>query len=193
MMRSIYFALVLCVGIVANAAAQSAPTVVILVRHAEKAAAPANDPPLTDAGVARANSLVALLADANVAAVIATPTVRTRETAKPTAESHGLTIETVGFAPAALHAKAVADAVMKHAGKTVLVVGHSNTVASIVAALGGPKMADLCDSQYSMLIVMVLDGRNVRVIRSSYGIATPDTPEACPATGGSARPAAGGK
>ncbi len=193
MMRSIYFALVLCVGIVANAAAQSAPTVVILVRHAEKAAAPANDPPLTDAGVARANSLVALLADANVAAVIATPTVRTRETAKPTAEAHGLTIETVGFAPAALHAKAVADAVMKHAGQTVLVVGHSNTVASIVAALGGPKMADLCDSQYSMLIVMVLDGRNVRVIRSSYGIATPDTPEACPATGGSARPAAGGK
>ncbi len=193
MMRSIYFALVLCVGIVANAAAQSAPTVVILVRHAEKAAAPANDPPLTDAGVARANSLVALLADANVAAVIATPTVRTRETAKPTAEAHGLTIETVGFAPAALHAKAVADAVMKHAGRTVLVVGHSNTVASIVAALGGPKMADLCDSQYSMLIVMVLDGRNVRVIRSSYGIATPDTPEACPATGGSARPAAGGK
>ncbi len=193
MMRRICFALALYIGIVADAAAQSAPTVVILVRHAEKAAAPANDPPLTDAGVARAKALVALLSDANVAAVIATPTVRTRETAKPTAEAHGLTIETVGFAPAALHAKAVADAVMKHAGKTVLVVGHSNTVAAIVAALGGPKMGDLCDSQYSMLIVLVLDGNTVRVIRSSYGIATPDTPEACPATGGSARPAPGVK
>ena len=193
MMRRICFALVLCVGIVPDAAAQSAPTVVILVRHAEKAAVPANDPPLTDAGVARAKALVALLSDANVAAVIATPTVRSRETAKPTADAHGLTIETVGFAPAALHAKAVADAVMKHAGKTVLVVAHSNTVAAIVAALGGQKMADLCDSQFSMMITLVLDGNTVRVIRSSYGIATPDTPEACPASGGSVRPASAGK
>ena len=193
MMRRICLALVLCAGIATNAAAQSGPTVVILVRHAEKAAAPANDPPLTDAGVARAKALAGLLSDANVDAVIATPTVRTRETARPTAEAQGLTIETVGFAPAALHAKAIADAVMKHAGKTVLVVGHSNTVAAIVAALGGPKMSDLCDSQYSLLITMVLDGRTVRVIRSSYGIATPDTPEACLATGGSVRPPSGAK
>ena len=193
MMRRICFALVLCAGLVTNAAAQNAPTVVILVRHAEKAAAPANDPPLTDAGVARAKALAALLADANVGAVIATPTVRTRDTARPTADAHGLTIEAVGFAPAALHAKAVADAVMKQAGKTVLVVGHSNTVEAIVAALGGPKMADLCDSQYAVLITMVLDGQTVRVIRSSYGLATPDTPEACPVKGGATKPASGAK
>jgi len=88
---------------------------------------------------------------------------------------------------------AVADAVMKHAGKTVLVVGHSNTVAAIVAALGGPKMTDLCDTQYSLLITMVIDGHTVRVIRSSYGIATPDTPEVCSATGSSVRPPSGAK
>ena len=189
MIRRICFALLFSAGFAATAATQNAPTVVILVRHAEKAAAPANDPPLTDAGVARAKALAVLLSDANIEAVIATPTVRTRETARPTAEAYGLTVETVGFAPTALHAKAVAEAVMKHAGKTVLVVGHSNTVAAIVAALGGPKMADLCDTQYSMLITMVLDGQTVRVIRSSYGTATPDTPEACPATSGSVRAA----
>ena len=191
MIRRICLALVFCAGFTANAATQNAPTVVILVRHAEKAIAPASDPPLTDAGLARARALAVLLSDANVDAVIATPTVRTRETARPTAEAHGIAIETVAFAPVAVHAKAVAEAVMKHAGKTVLVVAHSNTVAAIVAALGGPKMADLCDSQYSMLIALVLDGHTVRVIRSSYGIATPDTPEACPATGGSVRPASG--
>ena len=189
MIRRICFALLLSAGFAATAAAQNAPTVVILVRHAEKAAAPANDPPLTDAGVARAKALAVLLSDANIEAVIATPTVRTRETAGPTAEAHGITIETVAFAPAAVHAKAVAEAVMKHGGKTVLVVGHSNTVAAIVASLGGPKLADLCDTQYSTLITMVLDGQTVRVIRSSYGIATPDTPEACPATSGSGRAA----
>ena len=193
MMRRICFALALCAGFAAQATAQNTPTVVILVRHAEKAATPANDPPLTDAGVARAKALVALLSDANVDVVIATPTVRTRETARPTAEAHGLTVETVGIAPTALHAKAVADAVMKHAGKTVLVVGHSNTVAAIVAALGGPKMTDLCDTQYSLLITMVIDGHTVRVIRSSYGIATPDTPEVCSATGSSVRPPSGAK
>lgn len=189
MIRRICFALLFSAGFAATAAAQNAPTVVILVRHAEKAAAPANDPPLTDAGVARAKALAVLLSDANIEAVIATPTVRTRETAGPTAEAHGITIETVAFAPAAVHAKAVAEAVMKHGGKTVLVVGHSNTVAAIVASLGGPKLADLCDTQYSTLITMVLDGQTVRVIRSSYGIATPDTPEACPATSGSGRAA----
>ena len=189
MIRRICFALLFSAGFAATAAAQNAPTVVILVRHAEKAAAPANDPPLTDAGVARAKALAVLLSDANIEAVIATPTVRTRETAGPTAEAHGITIETVAFAPAAVHAKAVAEAVMKHGGKTVLVVGHSNTVAAIVASLGGPKLADLCDTQYSTLITMVLDGQAVRVIRSSYGIATPDTPEACPATSGSGRAA----
>ena len=193
MFRRICFALALCAGFAATATTQNAPTVVILVRHAEKAATPANDPPLTDAGVARAKALVALLADANVDAVIATPTLRTRETARPTAEAHGLTVETVAFAPAAQHAKAVAEAVMKHAGKTVLVVGHSNTVAAIVAALGGPKMADLCDSQYSILITLVLDGHTVRVIRSNYGVATPDTPEPCPASGGSVRPVSAAK
>ena len=193
MIRRIYLALLLSAGFAAIAVAQNAPTVVVLVRHAEKAATPANDPPLTDAGVARAKTLVALLADANVDAVIATPTVRTRETARPMAEAHGLTIETVAFAPAAQHAKAVAEAVMKHAGKTVLVVGHSNTVAAIVAALGGPKMADLCDSQYSILITLVLDGHTVRVIRSNYGVATPDTPEPCPASGGSVRPVSAAK
>ena len=189
MIRHFCLALLLSANVAAKAAAQGAPTIVILVRHAEKAAAPANDPPLTDVGIARARTLAAVLSDASVGAVIATPTVRSRETARPTADALGLTIETVAFAPVALHAKAVAEAVMKHSGKTVLVVGHSNTVPAIVAALGGPKMADLCETQYSVIITIVLDGRSVRVIRSSYGIATSDTPEVCPATSGSVRPA----
>lgn len=193
MIRRICLVLLLGAGFAADVSAQNAPTVVILVRHAEKASMPASDPPLTDAGVARAKALATLVADANVDAVIATPTVRTRETARPTADARGLTVETVAFAPAALHAKAVAEAVMKHAGQTVLVVGHSNTVAAIVAALGGPKMSELCDTQYSMLITLVLDGHTVRVIRSSYGIPTPDTPEACPAPGIPVRPPSNAK
>lgn len=49
-----------------------------------------------------------------------------------------------------------ADAVRRHAGRTVLMVGHGNTIPAIITALGGPKLADLCDAQYSMLFTLVI-------------------------------------
>lgn len=162
--------------------AQSTPTVVIIVRHAEKGTTPANDPPLTEAGTLRAKALAAALSAANVQAVITTHLVRTRETARPTAEARGLVMETVQVGGAvAEHAKAVADAVRKHAGQTVLVVGHSNTVTQIVAALGGPKMPDLCDSQYSNIYTLVLEGTSsARLVQTTFGAPSPEVATGCP-------------
>jgi hypothetical protein len=81
----------------------------------------------------------------------------------------------------AQHAKAVADQILKHAGGTVLVVGHSNTVPAIVAALGAPRPRDLCDSEYDQLFVVVIgDAGPPRLIRSRYGPASADDP-ACAA------------
>jgi hypothetical protein len=57
------------------------PALVLLVRHAEKAAEPADDPPLTAAGAERAQALATALQDAGVTAIITTPLRRTRETA----------------------------------------------------------------------------------------------------------------
>jgi phosphohistidine phosphatase SixA len=160
------------------ARAQGSPTVVILVRHAEKGTTPAGDPPLTEAGAARARALVAALADANVQAVITTQLARTRDTGRPIAEERHITPEVVP-AGGPVHAQAVADAVRKHAGQTILVVGHSNTVPAIIAALGGPKLPDLCDSQYSDLYTLVLDGASARLVRGSYGVASPDPASGC--------------
>lgn len=115
-------------------------------------------------------------------AVITTQLVRTKDTAKPTAQALGLTMETVPVSGAvADHAKAVADAVRKHVGQTVLVVGHSNTVTQIIAALGGPKLPDLCDSQYSNFYTLVIDGASARVVLSSYGAPSPELATGCPA------------
>jgi hypothetical protein len=62
----------------------------------------------------------------------------------------------------------------RFAGKTVLVVGHSNTVAPIVAALGGAKHRDLCDTEYDALFTVVIsDDGAVRTLRSRYGAPTP--------------------
>ena len=153
------------------------PTVVVLVRHAEKAAQPAQDPPLSEAGAARARALVALARDAGVTAIITTQFVRTKTTAEPTATALNVTPEIVQAGPMPQHAKAVADQVMKHAGGTVLVVGHSNTIPAIVGALGAPQPKDLCDSEYDQVFVVVLgDTGPPRLIRSRYGAASADDP-----------------
>ena len=69
----------------------------------------------------------------------------------------------------------------KFAGKTVLVVGHSNTVAAIVAALGGAAFRDFCEPEYDNLVTVVIDnGGAVRTVRAKYGAATPVDP-ACAA------------
>jgi broad specificity phosphatase PhoE len=175
------------------AVAQSAPTVVIIVRHADKAAEPPNDPPLTEVGQARAKALAELLKDAKVAAVMHTPTTRTRETARPVAEQFGLSMEVLPLGPAAVHAAAVAEAVRRHAGQTVVVVGHSNTVMPYIAALGGPARPNLCDHQYDGIYTLVIAGSDVRLVEGRYGPPNPAQTAPCagmapPSDGTAAQP-----
>jgi broad specificity phosphatase PhoE len=156
------------------------PTVVLLVRHAEKAAEPGQNPPLNEAGAARAQALVAVARDAGVTAIITTQFDRTRQTAEPTAVAMHIAPEVVEVGALAQHAGAVASQVLKHAGGTVLVVGHSNTIPAIVGALGAPRPRDLCDSEYDQLFVVVLgDTGPPRMIRSRYGAASAEDPS-CP-------------
>src|SRR5215813_10050359 len=81
-------AMFMCVAAV-DLAAQS--TTVIIVRHAEKAATPVDDPPLSAAGETRAKALWDVVKDAGVDAIITTQFVRTKETAEPTAKRLKLT------------------------------------------------------------------------------------------------------
>lgn len=163
----------------AHAKMEHPVTVVILVRHAEKAAEPANDPPLTAVGQERARALAALLGDAKVGAVLHTPTARTRDTALPVAERFGLTPEVVRLGPMAAHAEGVAEAVRKHPGKTVVVVGHSNTIMSYIAALGGPRRPDLCDHHYDGLYTLVIAHGEVRLVEGRYGPPNPAQTQPC--------------
>lgn len=164
----------------APAFAQSAPaagsTVVFLVRHAEKAAEPAADPPLTAAGEARARALAAALAHAHIGAVISTPYLRTMHTARPIAEALGLRIENVAVSGGvAAHARAVAAAARAHTGKSVLVVGHSNTIPAIATALGAPPLKDFCDGEYDHLLVVEIPVTGpARFVQVRYGAPTSD-------------------
>lgn len=137
----------------AAAPAPQTPTVVLLVRHAEKE--PGDDPPLTPAGEARARALVEVAGRAGVSAVYSTPTRRTRATAAPLAAQLGLTVREREAGPKQV--PAFAAALREEArGRTVLVVGHSNTVPQLVEALTGVRVAPVADAEYDRLYVLTL-------------------------------------
>jgi hypothetical protein len=81
---------------VAVATPPAEPTVIFLVRHAEKVdpypEAP-GDPPLSDAGRLRAGRLAQILAPARITRVLSSDLRRTRETAAPLAAALGLEVE----------------------------------------------------------------------------------------------------
>lgn len=130
-------------------------TTVILVRHAEKVTEPADDenPGLTDAGRTRAERLAMILAACNLKAVYSTQYTRTRLTAEPTAKEFGLQITQVD---ATKSKKLVDDILTNHGGQTVLVVGHSNTLAEIIQLLGGGPIVDIGDNDYDNLFIVTV-------------------------------------
>lgn len=143
-----------------------APLTVFVVRHAEKAAAPADDPLLGAAGRLRAESLADMLADAGVQAIYSSPTTRTRQTVEPLASRLHLTVRTV-------QARATAELARRILGgaeRVVLVAGHSNTVPEIVRALGGGDVASIGDAEYDNLyIVHITAAGAATTLRLHYG------------------------
>lgn len=131
-------------------------TVFFLTRHAEKGSG--QDPELLPAGEARARRLAERLKSANVGAVYSTDFQRTKATAGPVAKVHGLPV-TVYPADAGA-GKLAQEWLRKHRGRTVVVVGHSNTIPRIVNALiGARRYGDLSDGDYSKLYRVSVDGQ----------------------------------
>ncbi|GHA69454.1 SixA phosphatase family protein [Cognatilysobacter bugurensis] len=127
-------------------AVESGPTY-LLVRHAEKSTADPRDPTLTPAGEARAQRLAAELRDAPLVAVYSTDTRRTRATATPAAQAHGLSVE--AYDPRAAEALA-RDLRTRHPRGLVLVVGHSNTVPALAAALCSCTVPPMGEHDYAL-------------------------------------------
>jgi len=69
------------------------PSAVIVIRHADKASEPVNDPGLTEAGSRRAQDLVTALGDAGITGIVTTQMRRTRDTAQPLATKLGVAPE----------------------------------------------------------------------------------------------------
>jgi broad specificity phosphatase PhoE len=156
-----------------RAEAQHAPTVVIVVRHAEKAAVEGNDPPLSEAGAKRAQKLVAVAEEARVEAVYTTQYRRTRETAAPVAARLNAPVHPLEVTRenASAHPAQVAREILsKHKGRTVMVVGHSNTTPLIAEALSGRRVPPLDDATDfdTLYVIIIPDTGPPRLVRAKY-------------------------
>jgi broad specificity phosphatase PhoE len=149
------------------------PDLIVLVRHAERAAEPAADPGLTPAGEQRAHALALALGGAQVSAIVTTQFKRTRDTAAPLAQALKLQPQVIAVerGEGEAHIQAVARAVSALTG-TVLVVGHSNTVPGILAALGGPRLDTLCETSFHH-VFLLRPGAQPAFLQLAYGEASP--------------------
>lgn len=164
--------LLLALGLVSCGRAQQGSTTVLLVRHAEKAS-DADDSPLTEAGVQRAQALVRVAEGAGVNAIYSSQFKRNRETARPLSDHTGVAVTEapVNLQSPGDYGRVLARGIMeKHAGQTVVVVGHANTVAATVEGLTG-RAAPGGDLQYSDLyIVTVPPSGPAKVVKAQYGL-----------------------
>lgn len=147
-------------------------TTLIIVRHAEKALTPTDDPALTEEGRARAAELARQLVDADVVAginaIYSTPYKRSLQTARPVADTLNLSINT--YDPADTE-NTLTNIVNEHKGEIVLVVGHSNTLPALIANLGASKnVPAIADEEYDNIYLISIPWfGKTKTIRLRYG------------------------
>jgi broad specificity phosphatase PhoE len=131
-----------------------AGTTFILIRHAERdEPTPANrDPHLNAAGRDRAETLVRVLGSSGIDAIYTSHFVRSIETARPLARHLG------GLSPVQLDEPGEIrdDVLANHRGKSVLIVGHSDTVPGLINLLGGGNMPEIDNREFDNLFVVTL-------------------------------------
>lgn len=143
----------------------SALTTVIFVRHAEKADDGTRNPPLNVYGQQRAAVLAQMLHLSNIAGIYSTPFHRTQQTVAPLAKQLGLAVQE--YPP--LNVEALDKLVMAQAGKTILIVGHSNTVPAMVNhLLGSEKLQQLSENEYDKIFMVQITGDQAHLLQLSF-------------------------
>jgi 2,3-bisphosphoglycerate-dependent phosphoglycerate mutase len=171
-----FFALILTLGCFLNAdyaACQNSDTpnttTFILVRHAEKADSSANTD-LSEAGKKRAQDLSGLLSKIRVDAIYTTRLKRTQQTAQVVAENNNLTTENYDMDA---NFPTMTDVLAKkYAGKTVLIVGHSNTLPVNIARLTKNKNEIyIAENEFDNVYIIQVhsDGTPTNLLQLKYG------------------------
>ena len=148
-------------------------TTVYIVRHGEKVNE-TDTTNLTPAGYARAAALADTLAKRHIDSIFTTPYRRTHQTAQPLATRLGIPLVDYPAKPT----DAIVNRVSRIKNKTVLVVGHSNTILEIAKGLGAqPAMAKIESGDFDNLLRVTIHRgpfrKSVRFLQTTYGQITP--------------------
>ena len=143
---------------------------VYIVRHAEKMSPWSdNNPPLSPAGYQRADALAERFKTTELDKVIVSTYRRTQETAAPTAEAQGLSPIII---PANEIEEIVAEIQQSSTTRAVLVVGHSNTVPSIIEALHpNANVQEIAEDVFNQFHVVIRNKLNQATVHAQddYG------------------------
>ena len=153
------------------------PTTVFLVRHAERADAPREDPPLLETGTARAQSLARILAKSGIKAIYTSQYLRTKATGEPLAKQLGIEVVSISLKTSAANPrqvtpesiKEITDKIFQRPGENALVIGHSNSVPDVIKALGGDVVPTVDEKEFNDLFVVTVYAKGkARVTHLKY-------------------------
>jgi broad specificity phosphatase PhoE len=153
----------------------SAPklTTVFILRHAEKTA-DGDNPPLTEAGMRRAQFLVRAVEDANVQAIYTTQFKRNRDTAQPLADRLGIPVTEVPInlsSPGDYGKQLAKEILEKHSGETVVVVSHITIIPTLIESLSGKAIDPIRDPDYDNLFIVTIPASEpASLVKAQYGL-----------------------
>ncbi len=160
--------LLLLTAVVSNdiAAQKDSVTRVFIIRHAEKADDGSKDPPLSETGKKRAAALAKTFSKTPVHGIYSTPYKRTRETVGVLSAQRGVAVE--NYNP--MDVEAIQSLVLSQKGKTLVFVGHSNTVPLMLNQLTqSTQYKDLAESEFDNIWILLLKGgKLIDVVHLTY-------------------------
>lgn len=154
------------------------PVTVYLVRHAERADEPRQDPPLNEKGNLRSQELARVLANANVKAIVTSQYLRTKQTAEPLSKKLNVPVTSISLSlnpsnPRQISAQSteeVTNKILERAGQSVLVVGHSNSIPDVIKMLGGDTVPVIDEKKFDDLFVVTVYAKGkATVAQMKYG------------------------
>lgn len=151
MIKNTVFLVLLFVSPLIFSQENSEITKIIIVRHAEKMTDGSKNPPLSDVGKLRAEKLKDLFTDVKIDKLFSTPYLRTKATLQPIATTRSLDI--TDYNPSD---KSFSENLLKNEkGKTIVIVGHSNSSPELVnRLLQNKKFSQLDETEYGKLWII---------------------------------------
>jgi broad specificity phosphatase PhoE len=130
----------------------------IFIRHAER------DPSdrLSQAGRRRADLLRRMFGTTPFRSIFTSEFVRTKQTAAPVAQA-------LGIVPVEIATDVdAAKTQLLGAASPILVIGHSNTVPDLIAALGGPTDIQIGEHEFDRMFAVSVASGGVSVLEFRY-------------------------